>query len=50
MQPLNAGEDTPLELEEVIFRGNKLRFAREEGRASMKIAEVMVFVPTGRTA
>jgi hypothetical protein len=37
-----AGEDTPLELEVVIFRGNKLRFAREEGRASMKIAEVMV--------
>lgn len=42
LKEIAAGEDTHLEFKEVVFRGNKLRFAREEGRTSMTIAEVMV--------
>lgn len=37
-----AGEDTFLELEEVVFKGDQVRFAREEGRAQTVLAEVFV--------
>ncbi|MBF0138213.1 MAG: putative DNA binding domain-containing protein [Magnetococcales bacterium] len=37
-----AGEDTFLEFKEVVFLGDKPRFANEEGRAAKVIAEVFV--------
>jgi len=37
---IQAGEDTYLELKEVVFQGNNIRFAREKGKAQQKIAEV----------
>ena len=39
---IQAGEDTKLELKEVVFRGERIAFAREEGRAATKLAEVFV--------
>ena len=39
---IRAGEDTELELKEVVFRGNRIAFAREESRASARLAEVFV--------
>ncbi len=40
MAEIAAGEDTFLEFKEVVFQGDKVRFAREEGRAQQKLAEV----------
>ena len=37
-----AGEDTLLELKEVVFKGDQVRFAGESGRAPKAIAEVFV--------
>ena len=37
-----AGEDSLLELKEVVFKGDQVRFASEEGRAPKVIAEVFV--------
>jgi predicted HTH transcriptional regulator len=37
-----AGEDTFLEFKEVVFKGDQVRFAREEGKAQTVIAEVFV--------
>jgi predicted HTH transcriptional regulator len=37
-----AGEDTLLELKEVVFKGDQVRFAGEAGRAPKVIAEVFV--------
>lgn len=42
LREIAAGEDTYLELKEVVFRKNKVRFARESGRAGSTIAEVFV--------
>lgn len=42
LNEIAAGEDTFLELKEVVFRGDQVRFAREEGRAQAVIAEVFV--------
>ena len=39
---IQAGEDTKLALKEVVFRGERIAFAREEGRAAAKLAEVFV--------
>ena len=39
---IRAGEDTELELKEVIFRGNRIAFARDESRAGARLAEVFV--------
>ena len=39
---IQAGEDTKLELKEVVFRGERIGFAREEGRSASKLAEVFV--------
>ena len=40
MAEIKAGEDTLLELKEVVFQGDRVRFAREEGRAQRTLAEV----------
>ena len=45
---IRAGEDTELELKEVVFRGNRISFAAEEGRASSKLAEVFVSMANTR--
>lgn len=37
-----AGEDSLLELKAVVFKGDQVRFASEEGRAPKVIAEVLV--------
>lgn len=42
MASIRAGEDTKLELKEIVFRGNRISFAREEGRAASRLAEVFV--------
>jgi len=42
MQEIAAGEDTLLEFKEVVFKGDQVRFASEEGKASKVIAEVFV--------
>jgi predicted HTH transcriptional regulator len=42
LQEIAAGEDTLLEFKEVVFKGNQVRFAAEEGRATKVIAEVFV--------
>ena len=39
---IRAGEDTELELKEVVFRGNRVAFARDESRAGLRLAEVFV--------
>ena len=45
---IRAGEDTELELKEVVFRGDRLSFAAEEGRAASKLAEVFVSMANTR--
>ena len=42
MSSIQAGEDTELELKEVVFRGDRVLFASEEGRAAPKLTEVFV--------
>jgi predicted HTH transcriptional regulator len=42
LQEILAGEDTLLEFKEVVFKGDQVRFAREEIKASKVIAEVFV--------
>ena len=42
MSSIRAGEDTELELKEVVFRGDRVSFASEEDRAAPKLAEVFV--------
>ncbi len=39
-----AGEDTLIEFKEVVFKGDQVRFASEEGRAAKVIAEVFVSI------
>ncbi len=39
---IRAGEDTELELKEVVFRGGRSAFAGEQGRAASRLAEVFV--------
>jgi ATP-dependent DNA helicase RecG len=42
LSEIAAGEDTFLELKEVVFKGNQVRFAREEGKSQSALAEVFV--------
>ena len=42
LKEIAALEDTYLEFKEVIFKGDQIRFASEEGRAAKVIAEVFV--------
>lgn len=44
LKEIAAGEDTYLEFKEVVFKGDQIRFAGEEGRASKDIAEVFVSI------
>ena len=39
---IRAGEDTELELKEVVFRGGRAAFPGEQGRAAARLAEVFV--------
>ena len=41
LQEIAAGEDSFLELKEVVFKGNQVRFGGESGKASSDIAEVL---------
>lgn len=40
LREIAAGEDSYLEFKEVVFKGDQIRFATEEGKATTKIAEV----------
>ena len=40
MASIRAGEDTGLELKEVIFRGRRMMLGRDEGRPATRLAEV----------
>ena len=42
LSEIAALEDTYLEFKEVVFKGNQVRFADEEGRAAKVIAEVFM--------
>jgi predicted HTH transcriptional regulator len=42
LSEIAAGEDTFLEHKEVVFKGDQVRFAREEGKAQTVLAEVFV--------
>lgn len=41
LREILAGEDSYLEFKEVVFRGNQVRFAREEDRAPVVIARLL---------
>ena len=45
---IRAGEDTGLELKEVVFRGDRIAFGAEPGRAAQKLAEVFVSMANTR--
>lgn len=45
---IRAGEDTELELKEVVFRGDRLSFGADKGRAPSKLAEVFVSMANTR--
>ena len=45
---IRAGEDTELELKEVVFRGDRLSFGADKGRATSKLAEVFVSMANTR--
>lgn len=40
MLEINAGEDSYLELKEIVFRGDQVRFGNEEGKSPNRLAEV----------
>ena len=42
LSSIRAGEDTALELKELVFRGDRIAFGSDEGRAAQKLAEVFV--------
>ena len=48
MSSIRAGEDTELELKEVVFRGDRVLLAGEEGRAAPRLAEVFVSMANTR--
>ena len=48
MSSIRAGEDTELELKEVVFRGDRIAFGSETGRAASKLAEVFVSMANTR--
>lgn len=41
LREIRAGEDSYLEFKEVVFRGDQVRFAREEGRAAVVLAKLL---------
>ena len=48
MSSIRAGEDTELELKEVVFRGDRVLLSGEEGRAAPRLAEVFVSMANTR--
>ena len=48
MSSIRAGEDTELERKEVVFRGDRVLLAGEEGRAAPRLAEVFVSMANTR--
>ena len=48
LSSIRAGEDTELELKEVVFRGDRVAFGSDPGRASSKLAEVFVSMANTR--
>ena len=48
LSSIRAGEDTELELKEVVFRGDRVAFGSDAGRASSKLAEVFVSMANTR--
>ena len=48
MSSIRAGEDTELELKEVVFRGDRIAFGSETGRAASKLADVFVSMANTR--
>ncbi len=48
LSSIRAGEDTELELKEVVFRGDRIAFGSDPGRASSKLAEVLVSMANTR--
>ncbi len=48
LSSIRAGEDTELELKEVVFRGDRIAFGSDPGRASSKLAEVFVSMANTR--
>ena len=48
LSSIRAGEDTELELKEVLFRGDRITFGSETGRATTKLAEVFVSMANTR--
>ena len=48
LSSLRAGEDTELELKEVVFRGDRIAFGSDPGRAASKLAEVFVSMANTR--
>ncbi len=48
LSSIRAGEDTELELKEVVFWGDRIAFGSETGRAAAKLAEVFVSMANTR--
>ena len=48
LSSIQAGEDTELELKEVVFRGDRIAFGSDPGRASSKLVEVFVSMANTR--
>ena len=48
LSSIRAGEDTELELKDVVFRGDRVAFGSDPGRASSKLAEVFVSMANTR--
>ena len=48
LSSIRAGEDTELELKEVVFRGDRIAFGSDPGRASSKLAEAFVSMANTR--
>ena len=48
LSSIRAGEDTELELKEIVFRGDRIAFGSDPGRASSKLAEVFVSMANTR--
>ena len=45
---IRAGEDTELELKEIVFRGDRVSFVSREDRTAPKLAEVFVSMANTR--
>ena len=48
LSSIRAGEDTGLELKEIVFRGDRIAFGTDTGRDASKLAEVFVSMANTR--